>query len=338
MRPRGLLAGVWNSELLTVRFAARRGPLPGPLRACDGWRAKEGRVPAGCTLTDVMRTIAHWFSRGRSPHSVCVRADRRPQSSKDHRSPGGPPALLRLGPHRRDRQPIPPPAPAADLVATLAQPSVRSVNPANGSTGVLRDAFISVEVNLPNGGIDPASLTDQTVYLYRRGTGERIRAVLNTSGARGRDRPPPRRPARPEHALRLRRHRRRARRRRRGFRSVHHLLHDRRELQQHRSERPLRQGQPPHHRRAAVPWAGDRPGRQALRRHDHRRDPPLPDQCRRHARRGRGAGVARHVRRRCGPASSPGSRSTRPRPPTTSCFGSRVPRRPGRMRRTGPGR
>ena len=72
---------------------------------------------------------------------------------------------------------------AATLATTVTQPSVRSVNPSNNAAGVLRDAFLSCEVNLPNGGIDPGSLTTQTVYLFRRSDGKRVRAVVNTSGA-----------------------------------------------------------------------------------------------------------------------------------------------------------
>jgi glucose/arabinose dehydrogenase len=129
-----------------------------------------------------MRTIAYWLTRARSPRPRMARA----AASAKHR------VIIEALEGRRlfsatDLTAATPAAaalvPAADLTATLPSPSVRSVNPANGATGVLRDSFISVEVNLPDGGIDPASLTDQTVYLYRRGTGERIRAVLNTSGA-----------------------------------------------------------------------------------------------------------------------------------------------------------
>src|SRR5438270_5302346 len=98
-----------------------------------------------------MRTIAHWLTRARSPrprmarpaasakHRVIIEAleGRRLLSATD--LTGATPAAASL-------------APAADLTATLASPSVRSVNPENGASGVLRDAFISVEVNLPNGG------------------------------------------------------------------------------------------------------------------------------------------------------------------------------------------
>src|SRR4051794_14422661 len=108
-----------------------------------------------------MRTIAHWFSRARSRH----RSRARPPSAKH---PGMIEALegRRLFSATEITDATIPAASAtpaaAALTAPLAQPSVRSVNPANGSTSVLRDGFISVEVNLPNGGIDPSSLTDQT--------------------------------------------------------------------------------------------------------------------------------------------------------------------------------
>jgi glucose/arabinose dehydrogenase len=129
-----------------------------------------------------MRTIAHWFTRARSPRPRMARPSASAKQQVIIEALEGRRLFSATDPTGATPT-APSPAPAADLVATLAQPSVRSVNPANGATGVLRDAFISVEVNLPNGGIDPASLTDQTVYLYRRGSGERIRAVLNTSGA-----------------------------------------------------------------------------------------------------------------------------------------------------------
>src|SRR3954471_8060167 len=117
-----------------------------------------------------MRTIAHWFTRARSRH----RSRARPPSAKH---PGMIEALegrwlfsaSDITDATAATAAAASPTVSAALTATLTQPSVRSVNPANGSTSVLRDGFISVEVNLPNGGIDPSSLTDQTVYLYQRG-------------------------------------------------------------------------------------------------------------------------------------------------------------------------
>jgi carbohydrate binding protein with CBM6 domain len=48
-----------------------------------------------------------------------------------------------------------------------AQPSVTTTNPASGATNVMRDVFVSADVFVPNGGIDPATLTSSTVFLYR---------------------------------------------------------------------------------------------------------------------------------------------------------------------------
>ena len=45
------------------------------------------------------------------------------------------------------------------------------------------DSFVSAEVSLPNGGIDPRTITADTVYLERAFDGERVPAVVNTSGA-----------------------------------------------------------------------------------------------------------------------------------------------------------
>jgi hypothetical protein len=63
-----------------------------------------------------------------------------------------------------------------------AQPSVTSTNPTSGATNVMRDVFVSADVFVPNGGIDPATLTSNAVFLYRTSDAQRVAAVLNTSG------------------------------------------------------------------------------------------------------------------------------------------------------------
>jgi PA14 domain-containing protein/Big-like domain-containing protein/carbohydrate binding protein with CBM6 domain/fibronectin type III domain protein/strictosidine synthase-like protein len=63
-----------------------------------------------------------------------------------------------------------------------AQPSVTSTNPVNGATNVMRDVFVSADVFVPNGGIDPATLTSSTVFLYRTSDLQSVPGVLNTSG------------------------------------------------------------------------------------------------------------------------------------------------------------
>ncbi len=72
----------------------------------------------------------------------------------------------------------------APLGQAQTQPSVTTTRPADGATGVPRDDFVSADVFVPNGGINPAILTDSTVYLYRTSdaTQQHVPAVLNTSG------------------------------------------------------------------------------------------------------------------------------------------------------------
>src|SRR5688572_5280194 len=52
---------------------------------------------------------------------------------------------------------------SSDLATVLAQPSVVGTTPAESTTNVLRDAFVSVDLNVPNGGIDKATLSTATV-------------------------------------------------------------------------------------------------------------------------------------------------------------------------------
>jgi len=60
-------------------------------------------------------------------------------------------------------------APGGTQPAQLAaaQPSVTSVSPKSSTLNVALDTFISAEVSLPNGGIDPRTITADTVYLER---------------------------------------------------------------------------------------------------------------------------------------------------------------------------
>jgi PKD repeat protein len=67
-------------------------------------------------------------------------------------------------------------------VSGLQRPSVSTVVPANNATGVLRNTSVSITVNVPNGGIRSASITNQTVKLYATATGVQVDATLNTSG------------------------------------------------------------------------------------------------------------------------------------------------------------
>jgi len=65
-----------------------------------------------------------------------------------------------------------------------ARPSVTSINPADGATGVVRDTAVTAEVNLPNvgAGIDAATLTADTVRLVRNRDGATVPANRNTTG------------------------------------------------------------------------------------------------------------------------------------------------------------
>lgn len=63
------------------------------------------------------------------------------------------------------------------------RPSVRSVNPADGSTGSDPGGFVAADIVLPNvGGIDETTLTASSVTLARVSDGVSVPSVLNTSG------------------------------------------------------------------------------------------------------------------------------------------------------------
>ncbi len=67
---------------------------------------------------------------------------------------------------------------------TSGHPTVTATRPANGATNVSRDAFVAVDVRLPNvgQGIDQATLNSSTVALYRASDSTLVSAHLNTSG------------------------------------------------------------------------------------------------------------------------------------------------------------
>ena len=66
-------------------------------------------------------------------------------------------------------------------VAVTGHPSVTQVRPRDGSIAVSRDTFIAADVNLPNSGIDPATLNGN-VLLFRSSDHKAIPGVINTSG------------------------------------------------------------------------------------------------------------------------------------------------------------
>jgi hypothetical protein len=71
---------------------------------------------------------------------------------------------------------------AIEPITVAARPSVRSVDPSNGSTGVLRNAFVGAQVQLPAGGIDSNTLNSNTVRLYRTSDRAVVPANVGTSG------------------------------------------------------------------------------------------------------------------------------------------------------------
>ena len=67
--------------------------------------------------------------------------------------------------------------------AAAAGPGVGSTNPGDGAANVRRDIFISADVVGPNGGVDPRTLGQNTVFLTKIDGGQRVPAAINTSGA-----------------------------------------------------------------------------------------------------------------------------------------------------------
>ena len=63
-----------------------------------------------------------------------------------------------------------------------AGPSVAAVRPGAGATDVGRDAFVAVDVSLPNGAIDGATVGPQTVYLLDSATNAAVPAAVTVSG------------------------------------------------------------------------------------------------------------------------------------------------------------
>src|SRR4051812_33416242 len=50
------------------------------------------------------------------------------------------------------------------IAGLLTLPAVASTTPATNAVGVPVDVFVSADLRLPNGGIDPETLTADTVY------------------------------------------------------------------------------------------------------------------------------------------------------------------------------
>ncbi|HEX4795357.1 MAG TPA: Ig-like domain-containing protein, partial [Humisphaera sp.] len=64
------------------------------------------------------------------------------------------------------------------------RPTVMASRPADRDINVLPDAFVAVDIHLPNAGkvVDATTLSDQTVRLYRNGDHQIIPAIVITSG------------------------------------------------------------------------------------------------------------------------------------------------------------
>ena len=65
----------------------------------------------------------------------------------------------------------------------VQQPSVSSSSPTNGATDVARTAFVSLNLNLPNGGINASTLNSNSVYLYRTVDKTMVPADVSTDAA-----------------------------------------------------------------------------------------------------------------------------------------------------------
>jgi regulation of enolase protein 1 (concanavalin A-like superfamily) len=75
----------------------------------------------------------------------------------------------------------------SDLAATpvdQGRPTVRSVAPVNGATGVSPSAFVSADLIMPNvgGGVDETTMNETTVRLVKTADGTPVPATRNTSG------------------------------------------------------------------------------------------------------------------------------------------------------------
>ncbi|MDG4831521.1 Ig-like domain-containing protein [Solwaraspora sp. WMMD1047] len=70
----------------------------------------------------------------------------------------------------------------ASVPAAAAIPSVRAATPANLATGVPQTTSVVLDLRLPGGGVDPATLTASTVTLARAADGAAVDANVITSG------------------------------------------------------------------------------------------------------------------------------------------------------------
>lgn len=68
------------------------------------------------------------------------------------------------------------------MASVASPPTVTTVSPANGDTGVARNASITANVSLPNGRLDSSTVNSSTVKLVRNSDSSVIPSVVNTTG------------------------------------------------------------------------------------------------------------------------------------------------------------
>ena len=169
-------------------------------------------------------------------------------------------------------------------IAATTGPSVTAMRPANGTTNVLRDSFVAVDVSLPNGSIDPATVNGGTVFLRNNSTGALVPAGVNTTGGGDAITLTPAGVLDANTSYTFTVTSGRQGRRRHRLPALQRQLHHRHPRRRKRPAHRLRQDDFAEHRRHRLDRRDGRPRRQVLRRHRRRRHLPQHHQRRRHAR------------------------------------------------------
>lgn len=71
---------------------------------------------------------------------------------------------------------------AQTITPSISRPSVTTVSPAANSTGVPRDAAVTVDLFLPNSSLDFTTITTGTVFLERTSDQAIVPAIVSTTG------------------------------------------------------------------------------------------------------------------------------------------------------------
>jgi glucose/arabinose dehydrogenase len=74
-------------------------------------------------------------------------------------------------------------AASSQAVVGTSQPSVSTVDPANGQVNVLRNASVTANLSVPNGPLDKSTITTANVSLTNNSDGSTVPVVVNTTGA-----------------------------------------------------------------------------------------------------------------------------------------------------------